>query len=523
MLQERMCALLKTDINRSPGFNIPRMKIGTKSEDGDITPTGTELGASRSQDILINVTSESRDIPLSSYNYNRRRKSASFDVIELKRISISTAPSSSMHHSTIDLTDDPIALATFGANKENFDPCKKSKLSVPCDIPKRRRSSQAYEWENQVFKFSVDEHSPQKGFLGAESKSSPAMNIPMLRLASDTDSVFLSPTEGPHSCLLLTPSTTYSPRPSSCTSIQLDYSPDIHLGISCNTPSRMKLEMEGLGAEKLVLGRGAYGTVVLGQWRGQKVAVKVMEKEEGPSARRRKSIESEIQALKLEHDNIVKLHGIFAAQDRYSVIIMEYVGSRNLHRLLIETPEKVIGKNWLLGAGRQISSALSHCHSKGVLHLDVKPANILVTSNGTCKLGDFGCSVAVNSGDLVLDHSLVGTPGYQAPEFLRGFPPSPACDIYSLGILYWQLDSRQVPFQGKPAHTIMFCTGNGMRPKDPLVQLIGVKEFTVLYRTCWSNDPSKRPAAPSIYRKLCQIIAAQSSNLLSTNMKHLRI
>ena len=113
---------------------------------------------------------------------------------------------------------------------------------------------------------------------------------------------------------------------------------------------------------------------------------------------------------------------------------MEYVGSRNLHRLLVELREKSLGtctdlinfaatfnpgSSWLLGAARQISSALAHCHSKGVLHMDIKPANILVTSLGVYKVGDFGCSVTTSCTSLPVDHSLVGTPGYQAPEFLQ--------------------------------------------------------------------------------------------------------
>ena len=106
-----------------------------------------------------------------------------------------------------------------------------------------------------------------------------------------------------------------------------------HQGMNCNTPSRLYLESNGLGSETLVLGRGAFGTVVLGQWRGRKVAVKVMEKEEGErSARRRKSLDSELRALQMDHENIVKVHGVFAAENKYAVILMEYVGSRNLHR-----------------------------------------------------------------------------------------------------------------------------------------------------------------------------------------------
>lgn len=98
---------------------------------------------------------------------------------------------------------------------------------------------------------------------------------------------------------------------------------------------------------------------------------------------------------------------------RYALVIMEYVGSRNLHRLLIETRDKPLDTCLLLSAAKNVSSALGHCHSKGIIHLDVKPANILVNSQGIFKLGDFGCSVATSTPALDVDHFLVGTPGYQ--------------------------------------------------------------------------------------------------------------
>ena len=95
-------------------------------------------------------------------------------------------------------------------------------------------------------------------------------------------------------------------------------SPNIEQGMCCNTPNRLRLEKDGLGTNKFVLGRGAYGTVVLGQWKGKKVAIKVMEREEGGrSARRRKSLESELQATKMDHENIVKVFGVHAADDRF--------------------------------------------------------------------------------------------------------------------------------------------------------------------------------------------------------------
>lgn len=92
---------------------------------------------------------------------------------------------------------------------------------------------------------------------------------------------------------------------------------------------------------------------------------------------------------------------------------MEYVGSRNLHRLLVETPDKQLEPGLLLTAASHVSAALAHCHARGVLHLDVKPANVLVSSQAVFKLGDFGCSVSASGPKLGVDHSLVGTPGYQ--------------------------------------------------------------------------------------------------------------
>jgi len=406
-------------------------------------------------------------------------------------------------------------------NKENNP--QKNQLSVPAYRVRPRGLS---ERDTNVFRFSHVE-SP-----GDSVCRTPLSGVPRITIlpdntvqqesaaCQDSDDVFWDNLEVPSSSrLLLTPSTTYSPRPSSCTSLHLEYSPNIDLGIQCNTPSRLKIEMEGLGSEKLVLGRGAYGTVVLGQFRGHKCAVKVMEKEQGGgvSARRRKSLESELQALKLDHDNIVKVHGVFAAEDRYSVIIMEYVGSRNLHRLLIETPEKFLGRSWLLGVGRQVSSAIAHCHSRGVVHMDIKPANVLVTSSGGIKLGDFGCSVGVDSGDVPLDHSLVGTPGYQAPEFLRGGLPQPACDVYSLGVLLWQLDAREIPFQGQHPQTIMFRTVScGARPPNPSAPFVNVPAFGHLYKLCWSSEASHRPSASSVHTRLCNVASALPSTKKTT-------
>jgi len=363
-----------------------------------------------------------------------------------------------------------------------------------------------------VFRFSSSQYE--------YSPPPPQPRVPRISVHCEDD-VFdpsFPPAPPASSKLLLTPSTAHTPRfrYSSSSSFYLSSlipSPNIGQGMCCNTPNRLRLEKDGLGSNKFVLGRGAYGTVVLGQWKGKKVAIKVMEREEGGrSARRRKSLESELQATKMDHENIVKVFGVHAADDRHAVIIMEYVGSRNLHRLLVELREKSLGSSWLLGAARQVSSALAHCHSKGVLHMDIKPANILVTSLGVCKVGDFGCSVTTSCTSLPVDHSLVGTPGYQAPEFLRGVSPSSACDIYSLAILMWQLDSREIPFSGQHPQTVMFrVVSAGARPSPPPSHIASVNlpSFTSLYQSCWNRNQASRPTAKQVVASITKILNAK--------------
>jgi len=290
-------------------------------------------------------------------------------------------------------------------------------------------------------------------------------------------------------------------------------SPYISRSICICTPGKRRLEAEGLCTEKVVLGHGAYGTVALGRWKGAKVAVKVMKEKGLKSNRRRKSLEGELQACKMNHDNVLKVYNICAAEDMYAIVVMEYVGSKNLNRLLMN-PDKHLPAGWLLQCGFQVASALQHCHARGVVHMDVKPANILITSSGLCKLGDFGCSICFDGPKLELDNALVGTPGYQAPEFLRGGLPSPPCDIYSLGIMLWQLDSREIPFQGVHAQTVMFkVVSAGARPSPPPKHraLVGREDFTSLYRKCWAQDPAQRPPSSRVAEQLAKM--AQDSNI----------
>lgn len=109
----------------------------------------------------------------------------------------------------------------------------------------------------------------------------------------------------------------------------------------------------------------------------------------------------------------------------------------------------------------QIASGLRHCHQNLIVHGDVKPANVMVSPMGICKLGDFGNSIKLDVNATGSQHTrpaedIVGTAAYAAPEIIRGLCSTPSSDMYSFGILLWQMETREMPFAGEHPHVIMY-------------------------------------------------------------------
>ena len=107
----------------------------------------------------------------------------------------------------------------------------------------------------------------------------------------------------------------------------------------------------------------------------------------------------------------------------------------------------------------QVAKGLKHCHDNSIVHLDIKPANVLVTSRGVCKLADFGCSHRLENNQELkpVDVLTPGTPGYQAPEMFKLKIIHLKCDIFSFGILMWQLLVKEPnPYPESHPHTIIF-------------------------------------------------------------------
>jgi serine/threonine-protein kinase len=188
------------------------------------------------------------------------------------------------------------------------------------------------------------------------------------------------------------------------------------------------------------LGSGGFGTVYLAEdtWISKKVALKVPHRQ---STNFSELLKEPRLLASLNHPNIV---AVLTAekQDGVFFIVMEYVAG--------ETLENIIGREGALEMTRaldftcQICNAVDHAHRQGVLHRDLRPANIMVSDNGLVKVADFGTSRLLEA--AAIGTTVIGSPPYMAPEQFHGRATF-ASDIYSLGVTMYQMMTGTLPYQ----------------------------------------------------------------------------
>jgi serine/threonine protein kinase len=198
-----------------------------------------------------------------------------------------------------------------------------------------------------------------------------------------------------------------------------------------------------------VLGEGACGVVYLARNRFLKteVAIKALKERQQLEASR---FATECAVLaSLDHPGIIRVHDAGLDNENVPYLVTEYVNGSTLDLLRKEGPRDI---SWSLKILADVADALSHAHSKGVVHRDVKPANIFVTSDGRTKLGDFGLARNADAGASMTDSGVIlGTPHYISPEAALGKKAIPASDQYAVGIMAYELLSGQRPFDAESA------------------------------------------------------------------------
>jgi predicted ATPase len=157
--------------------------------------------------------------------------------------------------------------------------------------------------------------------------------------------------------------------------------------------------------------------------------------------------EAQAMARLGSHPNIVTVYDI-GDEDGRPFIVSQYVEGGSVADLLKGADKHRLPFDQVIRIASQICQALVHCHSQGIIHRDLKPGNVWLTQDGTAKLGDFGLAVSADFSRITLEGALVGTVVYMPPELMLGHQAEPRSDLYSLGVMLYELVTGRPPFLG---------------------------------------------------------------------------
>ncbi|XP_013787510.2 mitogen-activated protein kinase kinase kinase 13-like isoform X3 [Limulus polyphemus] len=244
------------------------------------------------------------------------------------------------------------------------------------------------------------------------------------------------------------------------------------------------------------LGSGAQGAVFLGRLDNELVAVKKV----------REKSETDIKHLRrLNHPNIVAFKGVCTQAPCYC-IIMEFCSYGQLYDVLQAghdiPPTKVV--DWT----KQIAAGMNYLHSHKIIHRDLKSPNVLIASNEILKISDFGTSRQWN--DISARMSFAGTVAWMAPEVIRNEPCSEKVDIWSFGVVMWELLTCETPYKEVDSSAVIWGVGNNSLHL-PLPSTCP-NGFKLLMKQCWNAKPRNRPS----FRNILMHLDIAAVEILST-------
>jgi eukaryotic-like serine/threonine-protein kinase len=242
---------------------------------------------------------------------------------------------------------------------------------------------------------------------------------------------------------------------------------------------------------------------------GRTVAVKLLTRQFAADREARERIRAEARmAARLLHPNIAGVYDFGLSPSylgrRAPYIVMELVGGNSLAEHLA-----VGAMHWPIAARicAEVSAALAAAHSHGVVHRDVKPANVMLTPAGT-KVLDFGIAAISGQREARTDGTLLGTPAYVAPERLRGAKAAPASDMYALGVLLHHCLAGRLPWSGATGEQLLYAQLH--TEPEPLPGISGLApEVAEIRSACLQKEPALRPTSTVAALVLAEAVDAR--------------
>jgi eukaryotic-like serine/threonine-protein kinase len=268
------------------------------------------------------------------------------------------------------------------------------------------------------------------------------------------------------------------------------------------------------------LARGGMGTVFQAhdEVLARRVAVKVLHDDlSRDDAFLERFRREALSAARLTHPNIVAIYDTGSDRGHDGVerhfIVMEYCGRGTLADLLATGP---LDPSRVAAIGRIVCDSLAYAHAHGVVHRDIKPANILVNDDGTLKVADFGIAkAAFAGGDLTTTGAVLGTVTYISPEQAKGLEPDARSDLYSIGVVLYELLTGRPPFSGE---TQVATAMQHLREEPPPPRSIrgGVpRGLESVILTALAKDPDDRfPSASALAGALAEVDNGGATNVM---------
>lgn len=263
---------------------------------------------------------------------------------------------------------------------------------------------------------------------------------------------------------------------------------------------------------KELLGEGSTATVykALDRRLGREVALKVLLPHVRDTVRKRFFQEAHAVAL-LNHQNIMAIYDMDEDHEQ-PFLVVEYVEGDSLTKYIPCAPEK------LVDLGRQIAGALHYAHERQIIHRDIKPANIKVTSGGQVKIMDLGLALPKDAKRVTTDGMIIGTPAYLSPEQAQGFTLDYRTDIYSLGVVLYEMATGQLPFASDDIPVLLMQhVKQPVPPPRLIVPALPVALEGIILKSLEKNPVRRYQSAESMAQALHAALRSDTSRSDNTN------
>jgi len=263
-----------------------------------------------------------------------------------------------------------------------------------------------------------------------------------------------------------------------------------------------------------VIGEGGMANVYLAldTILNRKVAVKVLRGDLANDEKFVRRFQREaLSASSLNHPNIVEMYDV-GEDDGDFYIVMEYVEGKNLKQLIKRRTKLSLPE--VIDIMKQLTDGIAHAHDSFIIHRDIKPQNMLILDNGLVKITDFGIAVALNSTQLTQTNSVMGSVHYLPPEQAAGKGATFKSDIYSLGILMYELVTGKLPFKGENAVEIAL-----KQIKEPIPSVVENDESipqsveNIILKACAKNPKNRYENVRDMYYDLCKCLDENNKNV----------